>query len=632
MKKLYLILIMISAVFSVNAQVNFDNNTVNGNMASAIGINNTATGDRALAFGENCQSTGANSTAIGYQCTAGADGAISIGIMNEALSTTSLAIGRFLKAESSNAMVIGRGVSTSSPLYNYHANSLAIGFQSDIPTFFVGGSSGPGTIGKVGIGTTTPASLLDINGTLNVEEAVTMKDDLTVSNKLTTHQFRLTTGAGSNKLLTSNATGNASWSAVNDIVPWTKNNGRVYVTGVKVGIGTSSPQAMLSIADNYPPGGKNLEIGNNTFFSDIDQVNTIGLYGNQQINEGGIKLGAQGPKLYGKNGNLGIGTTNPEARLCIQASGDRDLQIGNDVYLSDINNANTLGIYGVQSNTVGAIKLGSNGPKLYGKNGKLGIGTTNPQSELDVNGKITTEHWQLTTGAGNDKVLTSDANGNASWVNVNGIVPESIWSEDDGKIYVESGSVGIGTSNPVEKFQIGDRWTFHNGGSKIIGYNFNYNGGSKRIVDGTACILGFSPNGSFSVKTAPTGTAGSSITWTKGIYLSNDGMVGIGTTNPSEALTIRGNIKCEQIEVVDNVPASDFVFEKDYSLMSLPELETYVNKNHHLPEIPSAADFKANGYNMNDMDDLLLRKVEELTLYIIAQQKLIDKLLKDEKK
>ena len=99
------------------------------------------------------------------------------------------------------------------------------------------------------------------------------------------------------------------------------------------------------------------------------------------------------------------------------------------------------------------------------------------------------------------------------------------------------------------------------------------------------------------------------------------GKVGIGTTNPPEILTVKGNILCVEIKVIENVPESDFVFEEDYPLMSIKELEIYVKENHHLPEIPSSEEFKANGYNMNDMDDLLLRKVEELTLYIIASDK-----------
>ncbi len=58
--------------------------------------------------------------------------------------------------------------------------------------------------------------------------------------------------------------------------------------------------------------------------------------------------------------------------------------------------------------------------------------------------------------------------------------------------------------------------------------------------------------------------------------------------------------------------------------MSLYELESFVNKNKHLPEVKTAEEFKKEGYNVGDMDDVLLRKVEELTLYTIEQQKQID--------
>jgi hypothetical protein len=58
--------------------------------------------------------------------------------------------------------------------------------------------------------------------------------------------------------------------------------------------------------------------------------------------------------------------------------------------------------------------------------------------------------------------------------------------------------------------------------------------------------------------------------------------------------------------------------------MPLSELEKFVNEQKHLPEVMSAKEFAENGYNLGEMDDVLLRKVEELTLYIIQQQKEID--------
>jgi hypothetical protein len=70
----------------------------------------------------------------------------------------------------------------------------------------------------------------------------------------------------------------------------------------------------------------------------------------------------------------------------------------------------------------------------------------------------------------------------------------------------------------------------------------------------------------------------------------------------------------------------DFVLKEDYQLMNLPELETYLKENKHLPDVPSEDEIKENGYDLTDMDGLLLKKIEELTLYIIKQQKEIESL------
>ncbi len=114
-------------------------------------------------------------------------------------------------------------------------------------------------------------------------------------------------------------------------------------------------------------------------------------------------------------------------------------------------------------------------------------------------------------------------------------------------------------------------------------------------------------------------------TVTIGIWERYDGtVVGDGAYK----LMVNGAIRCEKLKVETDVPNSDHVFEKDYNLMPLEEVHAFVTENKHLPEIPSAAEFQENGYLVGEMDDLLLRKVEELTLYIIAQQKQIDELLK----
>jgi len=107
----------------------------------------------------------------------------------------------------------------------------------------------------------------------------------------------------------------------------------------------------------------------------------------------------------------------------------------------------------------------------------------------------------------------------------------------------------------------------------------------------------------------------------------NQGNVGIGTnaTNGYK-LAVAGKIIAQEMRIVHTVPESDYVFKPDYPLMPLNELQAFINANSHLPEVPSAAEFKENGYSIGTMDDLLLRKIEELTLYILQQQQEIEKL------
>ena len=122
---------------------------------------------------------------------------------------------------------------------------------------------------------------------------------------------------------------------------------------------------------------------------------------------------------------------------------------------------------------------------------------------------------------------------------------------------------------------------------------------------------------------------------TTGITLRNDGNIGIGTTIPDQKLTVKGKIHAEEVIVDLNVPVADYVFKPTYKLMPLHEVEQFVKTNSHLPEIPSATEITKNGLSMGDMQNKLLQKVEELTLYAIQQNKKIqdqgEKLLEQEK-
>ncbi|AUP78827.1 tail fiber protein [Flavivirga eckloniae] len=112
--------------------------------------------------------------------------------------------------------------------------------------------------------------------------------------------------------------------------------------------------------------------------------------------------------------------------------------------------------------------------------------------------------------------------------------------------------------------------------------------------------------------------------FTSGDFIINNGNVGIGTSNPDMKLAVKGKIHAEEVKIDLNVPAPDYVFKEGYNLISIKELEKFIKENSHLPEIPSAKEFEENGIMQAEMDMNLLKKIEELTLYVIEQEKSLE--------
>lgn len=107
--------------------------------------------------------------------------------------------------------------------------------------------------------------------------------------------------------------------------------------------------------------------------------------------------------------------------------------------------------------------------------------------------------------------------------------------------------------------------------------------------------------------------------------LMDNGNVGIGTTVPNSKLSVNGNIRAKEIKVeIANWP--DYVFAKNYSFPSLFETEKHIKEKGYLPGMPSAKEAEANGINLGEMNAKLLQKIEELTLHLIRQQKEIETL------
>lgn len=145
-------------------------------------------------------------------------------------------------------------------------------------------------------------------------------------------------------------------------------------------------------------------------------------------------------------------------------------------------------------------------------------------------------------------------------------------------------------------------------------FNRSYNDSDLRISIGDD--LG-SPGDRFVVGTTK---------WENGLYYPHfmvraDGRVGIGTEIlGDEILGVKGKIRAAEIKVEsENWP--DYVFAEDYSLTSLPELEKYILKNRHLPEVPEAAKVHLEGIELGKLNSLLIKKIEELTLHLIQKDK-----------
>jgi len=200
--------------------------------------------------------------------------------------------------------------------------------------------------------------------------------------------------------------------------------------------------------------------------------------------------------------------------------------------------------------------------------------------------------------------------------------------------YKISGKVGIGTTSPNVKLNI-------NGAGEIIKISDNIQIVSTDYTLGAFEIQSLdnsieSVNFRISAITEDATGAASMVFGTgrreenapEKMRIMSNGNVGIGTTNTfGYKLAVNGTIGAKEVVVETTNPWSDFVFEPNYSLMPLNELNTYIQENKHLPEIPTTAEVEENGISVGEMNAKLLQKIEELTLYMIEQNKKTETLI-----
>lgn len=179
--------------------------------------------------------------------------------------------------------------------------------------------------------------------------------------------------------------------------------------------------------------------------------------------------------------------------------------------------------------------------------------------------------------------------------------------------------VGIGTENPFTTLHtIGDGMFT---GRMSIGVTSPFTGAQLYLssADQTALYIDADHSSDFGFGVRLTVNREK----TKGFVLRNS----LYGTSGEEVFRVWGNGHVEfRSGNVTQTGWADYVFEEDYELMGLSELESYIKENKHLPKVPSEQEVLKNGVNIGDMDVLLLEKVEELTLYIIELEKKVQSL------
>jgi hypothetical protein len=293
--------------------------------------------------------------------------------------------------------------------------------------------------------------------------------------------------------------------------------------------------------------------------------------------------------------------------------------------------------------------------------GNVGIGTLNPAYKLDVIGGISAANTSVINGmtlgdydaytrkfhpTGYNFRIVSGDGASALSLPFNSGAPAHFVNYD----LVVDRNVGIGTSTPGAKLDVsGNSASIKiSSASDPVQYALtitnNYDAANKfTIHDGTQNVLGNKAvlgvldnhaipfmSGYYGLMFATGVTTPGSVTDLK-MVITPVGDVGIGTCTPEEKLSVNGKIRAKEIKV-ETANWPDYVFSSSYQLPDLQATEQFIKDNKHLPEIPSAAEVEKAGLSLGEMNAKLLKKIEELTLHLIEQNKQLKTMQADFKK
>jgi len=382
--------------------------------------------------------------------------------------------------------------------------------------------------------------------------------------------------------------------------------------------------------------------------------------------------------------NVGIGTTSPAAKLDVKTTSNYVMQLNGigPMYSAIYENDIYRGYWGSYSGAAEDVDFGTGAGNTTGKlhfaiqaipkmtinnNGNVGIGSMNPNHLFHLNGGDLFvqsssgsirlgydggNEWQMaTTNGGADLRWYTTTNGGAS-------VTSRHYFSQNGSVGIGGGVVpvarldivGSGTTSSTNSFMIrksnGDTiFRIRDDGRIGIGYNAaNY--GRTINLGGTGINLYTADEAAFGGSVFPTDT--SLVLWSNSasnnyvVLQPSWGNTGIGTYSPKAklhlngamligannaraatgySLSVAGKVVATAFDIISPGSWPDYVFEKNYPLRSIEELEKSIKANGHLPGIPSAAEIEANGISVGGISKALTEKVEELTLYIIELNK-----------
>ena len=533
--------------------------------------------------------------------------------------------------------------------------------------------------GNVGIGDTTPGEKLEVDGNINV----TAGNDVCVTggNCLSSVAMANSAAGWTNTSIITSTSLDVNLTTGNLTIA----NGRVGIgtgspsTPLHVKRSTSGDSTILTLDTPDSSSDTNLSLDFAQMGTPVGRIKSV-YESNGNL---GLALHSYGGSLTEKvrisaGGNVGIGTTSPENKLHIVVPGgtsiygikmsgaDSSLRITNNLYL-DIDEDNDYGdnsLYVTGDNRTRTVAT-------FKAEGNVGIGTSTPSAKLEVAGNVNISTGDLIVADGDIKlsssadksidnvylitsrsgaanrplILRTYRNDTYSFQIITGssqVERMRIGGDDHPGVFFPNGNVGIGTTTPQTNLHV-----YSATSGEIVRFEANVGGDGTNVtqdwrtghIHGEIALVD-SATGSYDGDWEFRTGLGSAIpNVTTKLIIKAGGNVGIGTTAPTHELNVVGDINATGSIYKNGGTAVDFVFDKyfdgevkledkkiaeDYELIPLEELENYVKKYRHLPRLNK--EIYTQQYEIGEMDNRLLEKIEELTLYTIEQQRQIEML------